>query len=171
MSSAHQITPGMTINLGSKIYKVESCIKVSVPKGTPFIKAKLRSLIDDEIIEKNFKLNQAVQEVALVEHVLEFLYPEGKDYLFLDIGTLENVLVKPDILKDKINYLKEGIRINSLFYGDSVFSVDLPQFLELMVVRCESIEDKLTVSNSTKEALLETGAKIQVPLFVEIGDI
>ncbi len=125
----------------------------------------------EEVIEKNFKLNQTIEEVSLVEHVMEFLYPEGKDYLFLDIGTLENVIVTTNILQEKINYLKEGVRLTSLFYGNTVFSVDLPQFLELMVVKCQNLEDKLKVSNSTKEALLETGAKVQVPLFVEVGDI
>ncbi|MBN2479517.1 MAG: elongation factor P [Parachlamydiales bacterium] len=171
MITSNQLTPGMTINIASKIYRVESCVKVSVSKGTAFIKAKLRNLMSEEILEKNFKLNQQIKEVSLVEHTLEYLYPEGKDYLFLDIGTLKTVIVPTAVLLDKINFLKEGIRITALFYGESVFSVELPVFLELMTVRCESIDDKLTVSNTTKEALLETGAKIQVPLFVEVGDI
>ena len=171
MTSINQLTPGMTININEKIFRVESCIKVSAAKGASFIKTKLRNLMTEEVIEKNFKLNQTIEEVSLVEHVMEFLYPEGKDYLFLDIGTLENVIVTTNILQEKINYLKEGVRLTSLFYGNTVFSVDLPQFLELMVVKCQNLEDKLKVSNSTKEALLETGAKVQVPLFVEVGDI
>jgi elongation factor P len=171
MTTSNQLTPGMTISISGKIYRVESCVKVTMPKGTPFIKTKLRDLMSEKVIEKNFKLAQALNEVFLVEHFLEYLYPEGRDYLFLDVNELEQVLVSPEILKDRISYLKEGTRLKSLFYGDSIFSVELPQFMELMVVKTESIEDKLTVSNSTKQAELETGAQIQVPLFVEVGDI
>jgi elongation factor P len=171
MTTSNQLIPGMTINVTGKIYRVESCIKVSVAKGTPFIKAKLRDLITEEIFEKNFKLNQPIKEVSLIEHKIEYLYPEGKDYLFLDIEELSQVLVKPEILADRINYLKEGIRLKALFYGASIFAVELPQFLELMVVKTNSTSAKLQIASSSKEAELETGAIIDVPLFVEVGDI
>ncbi len=171
MTTSNQISPGMTIKIGKKVYRVESSVKVTVTKGTPFVKTKLRDLMNDEVIEKNFKLDQAIEEVSLVEHPLEYLYPEGKDYLFLDIGNLEQVLVSTAVLGDAINYLKEGIQLKAMFYGDSVFSVELPQFLELMVVKTQGDESKLTMSNGTKTAVLETGAKVDVPLFIEIGDI
>jgi len=171
MSLSNQISPGMTINMNNKIYRVESCVKVNVSKGSSFIKTKLRNLMTEEVIEHNFKLNQKVQEVELIEHILEYLYVEGKNYLFLDMGNLNQVLVSPEILKDKINYLKECTKVSALFYSDSIFSIELPQFLELMVIKTTSTQEKLTVSNATKEAILETGAKIEVPLFVEVGDI
>ncbi|NGX56890.1 MAG: Elongation factor P [Candidatus Anoxychlamydiales bacterium] len=172
MTISNQLIPGMTINITTKIYRVESCIKVSVSKGSPFIKAKLRDLITDEVIEKNFKIDQVLKEVSLVEHKIEYLYPEGKDYLFLDIDDLTQILVRPEILADRINFLKEGIRLKALFYGDSIFAVELPQYLELMVVKTESNKgNKLSVSTSSKQAEVETGAKIEVPLFVEVGDI
>ena len=125
----------------------------------------------DEMIEKNFKLNQSVQDVALVERFLEYLYLEGKDYLFLDIGNLEQVLVPAEIISDKVNFLKEGIAIKAMFYGNSIFSIELPQFLELMVVKTEPSSGTVNVANATKTAILETGAKIEVPLFIESGDI
>jgi len=167
----NQIHPGMTVDLDGNIYRIESSIKVSAPKGPPFIKTKLRNLVTDELIEKNFKLNQALKEVALVEHFLEFLYPEGKDYLFLDVGTLEQVLVPSEILKEDINYLKEGVQLKAMFYGETIFSVELPQFLELMVVKTEANEESQPNAGTSKLAVLETGAKVQVPLFVETGDV
>ncbi len=112
-----------------------------------------------------------MEDVSLVEKRLEYLYLEGKDYLFLDIGNLEQVLVSAAVIVDKINYLKEGIEIKAMFYGPSIFSIELPQFLELMVVKAEVSADKMHGANATKTALLETGAKIEVPLFVESGDI
>jgi len=168
MTTANQITPGMTLNIDGKIYRVESSIKVSVAKGTPFVKTKLRNMITDETIERNFKLEQIVQEVSLLERLLEFLYPEGKEYLFLDIGNLEQVLVPSAILANQVHYLKEGIQVKAMFYGDTIFAVELPQFLEIMVVKTEGTD---AASNSTKKAVLETGAKIDVPLFIESGDV
>ena len=168
MTTANQITPGMTLNLEGKIFGVEWRVKVRVEKGTPFVKAKLRNLITEEIIERNFKLDQPVQEVSLLERALEFLYAEGKEFLFLDIGNLEQVLVPSSILAEKVGFLKEGIQVKAMFYGETIFAVELPQFLELMVVKTEpSIEG----TGTTKRALLETGAKVEVPLFVEGGDV
>jgi elongation factor P len=141
-----------------------------VAKGTPFVKTKLRNLITDETIERNFKLDQTVQEVSLLERQIEFLYPEGKEYLFLDIGNLEQVLVPSGILADKVHYLKEGIQVKAMFYGETIFAIELPQFLEIMVVKTEGSEAPAG-SSSTKKAVLETGAKIDVPLFIESGDV
>ena len=170
MTTANQITPGMTLNIEGKIFRVESSVKVTVSKGTPFVKCKLRNLITDETIEKNFKLDQSVQEVSLIERSLEFLYPEGKEYLFLDVGNLEQVHVPSNILAEKVNYLKEGIEVKAMFYGETIFAVELPQFLEIMVVKTEGSEIP-DGSASTKKAVLETGAKVDVPLFIESGDV
>jgi elongation factor P len=168
MTTANQITPGMTLNIDGKIFRVESSVKVTVAKGTPFVKTKLRNMITDETIEKNFKLDQTVQEVSLLERNLEFLYPEGSEYLFLDIGNLEQVLVPSNILSDRVHYLKEGIQVKAMFYGETIFAVELPQFLEIMVVKTDPVDSP---DRATKKAVLETGAKIDVPLFIESGDV
>ncbi|HSX03165.1 MAG TPA: elongation factor P [Rhabdochlamydiaceae bacterium] len=170
-TTSNQIIPGMTISLDGKIYRVESAVKVTVAKGNPFFKTKLKDLMTEELVEKNFKEGQAIQEVLLEERQLEFLYLEGKDYLFLDIDNLEQVLVPRHVIADKVNYLKEGIAIKAMFYGNQVFSIELPQFLEVMVAKIESAETAPSMSNATKMAVLETGARIDVPLFVEVGDI
>ena len=171
MTTSNQLAPGMTVSLDGKIYRVESCVKVTVAKGVPFIKTKLKNLLSDEMIERNFKLNQPVQDVSLAERRLEYMYLEGKDYLFLDVGNLDQVLVPSQVIGDKVNFLKEGIEMKAMFYGDSIFSVELPQFLELMVVKTEESESAVHVANATKHAILETGAKVEVPMFVESGDI
>lgn len=165
MVLSNQINPGMTLSINDKLYRVESSVKVTVPKGIPFIKVKLRDLSNQHIVEKSFKLNQVIKDVSLAERRLEFLYLEGKDYLFLDINNLEQVLVPSPIIGDKVNYLKEGVDVTASFYGDAIFAVELPQFLELMVAEIESGKE------TTRVAVLETGAKIEVPPFIEIGDI
>lgn len=165
------MTPGMTISLKGKVYRVESAVKVTVTKGVPFIKSKLKDLLTDELIEKNFKLDQEVDEVNLQERTLEYLYPEGKGYYFLDINELEGIVIPSNVIGDRINYLKEGIQITAMFYGETVFSIELPQYLELMILKTEAHESKIAVSSASKVGVLETGAKIDVPLFIEAGDI
>ena len=171
VAKTDQITQGMTISIEGKVYRVESCVKVTVTKGNPFVKTKLKNLITDEIIEKNFKVGQAVQDIALLEKKLEYLYLEGQDYLFLDVGSLEQVLVPSDVIADKVHFLKEGTEVKAVFYGETVFSVELPQFLEIMVVKTETAQASNPMGNTIKTAFLETGAKLDVPLFVESGDI
>jgi len=171
MTVSSQITPGMTLSLDGKVYRVESSVKVTVSKGVPFMKTKLKDLMEGKTVEKNFKLDQKVDEVTLTEQNLEYLYPEGKGFLFLNTDALEEVFVSSDVVGDKLHFLKEGVGVKALFYGETIFSVDLPQFLEIMVVKTESSEAKVTQANTDKVAILETGAKVTVPAFVESGDV
>jgi elongation factor P len=171
MIAGNQISPGIILSIDSKMYKVESCVKVSVAKDNPFVKTKLKDLLTGEVLEKNFKLNQTVQDVAPVERPLEYLYLEKENYLFLDISSLEQILVPFQIIGNKVNYLKEGTSLKAIFYGNAVFSIELPQFLELVVSKTEEMESALKMTNSTKIAVLETGAKVEVPVFIESGDI
>lgn len=171
MVASNNIAPGMTLSINGKLYRVESSVKVNVQKGTPFVKSKLRDLSNNEMIEKNFKPDQTVKDVTLADRRLEFLYLEGKDYLFLDIGNLEQVMVPGAIIGGNVNYLKEGVELKASFYGDTIFAVELPQFLELMVAKTEGDEPRKNAANTAKVAILETGAKIEVPPFIEVGDI
>lgn len=169
-SNLKPLQAGMTVSIGTKLYKVESCVKVTVPKGTPFLKAKLKDIQTGEIIEKNFKPEQAIKDVSLTERRLEFLYIEGKDYLFLDIGSLEQVLVPGSVVGDKTNYLKEGVEVKAAFYGETIFSFELPQFLEIMVAKVDTVNGK-NKAETVKMATLETGAKLEIPPFIDVGDI
>jgi elongation factor P len=168
MITSNQISAGITISVDDKIYRVESHGKVSPPKGNPFIKTKLRDLMSDEVVEKNFKLGHPIQDVALLDNVLEFLYLDGQDYLFLNTQNLKLTLIPANIVGDKVNYLKEGVEVKATFYGECVFSLELPQFLELMVVKTETSGNP---SNPNMFAILETGAKVETHLFIESGDI
>ncbi len=172
MVQSSQIIPGMIVSIGDKLYQVESCMKVTATKGTPFIKTKIKDLVSGKTSEKNFKPTQSVKEVSPEEKLLEFLYMEGEDFLFLDINNLEQILVPKEVIEDKVNYLKGGIELKASFYGEMIFTIELPQFLELMVSSIEEIENvDQSVSSTVRLAILETGAKVEVPPFVEPGDI
>lgn len=172
MVASSQITPGMVLSISNNLFRVESTVKVSVTKGSPFIKMKLKNLKTNRTVEKNFKPSQAVKEVSYVEKELEFLYMEGKDYMFLDIEDLQQILVPSDVVGGRMNFLKEGVELTARVYGDTILSLELPQFLELMVVKTEDEDgENIPVSNATKTAILETGAKVEVPPFIVTGDI
>lgn len=171
MTKSNQITPGMTISLNDNIYRVESSVKVTVAKGVPFIKTRLKDIVTEELLEKSFQIDAEIDEVKLNERRIEYLYLEGKQHLLLDVDTLDQVVVDAAVIGDKVDYLKEGVILKALFYGDTIFSVELPNFLELMVVKTEELEMSSPMSASNKLAILETGAKIEVPLFIESGDI
>ena len=168
MVSSSQLAAGTIIRIGNKMYRVESCVKVTVAKGTPFVKTKLRELTNNKVVEKNFKLDQNVEEVSLNERPVEFLYVEGKDYLFLDTKNLEQVLIPRTIVGSAVNYLKEGMGMVAAYYGDKVFSIELPQFLELIISKIDQGKGE---HEGSRAALLETGARIEVPPFIEVGDI
>ena len=176
MTIAKQISAGMTLSIPNAngdedIFRVESQpVPVTVAKGNPLLKITLRNLFTDEIIEKKFKPDQTVQEVSQVDRTLEFLYPEGDKYLFLDIWNLSQVPVPASILGEDVHFLKEATQITAKFFGHRIFSCELPQFLELMVVKTEG-GDHASGSGATKIAHLETGKKIVVPLFIESGDM
>lgn len=171
MAISNNLQPGMIISVGNKLFKVESSVKVTVPKGTPFIKAKMKDLETNKIVEKNFKLDQSIKEVSLISRPLEYLYMEGKDYLFLDVDSLEQVLVPNQVVEARSNYLKEGVEVAASFYGENIFAVELPQFIELMVSKTEDEQGVAANAGANKIAVLETGARIEVPSFIEAGDI
>lgn len=171
MVTANNLSPGMTISIGSKLYRVESSVRVTVPKGKPFIKTKLRDLSTDKESEKNFKPDQEVKDIHLVERSLEYLYPENKGHVLLDIDQLVTVIGSPSVIGDKINFLKEGTEVKGSFFGEELFAIELPQFLELMVAKTDGDDDHNPLTNDMKTALLETGAEVQVPSFIGVGDI
>lgn len=171
MVASNQLTPGMVLSLDKELYRVDSSVKVTLAKGKPFIKTKLRGLKKGKVVEKNFQTGQELEEVDLSKRQLEYLYLEGKSFLFLDIGNLEQVLVPADVMADQVHFLKEGVAIEATFYGETVFSIELPQFLELMVAQTEPQSEERQIANQTKEAILETGATVDVPRFIETGDV
>jgi elongation factor P len=170
MATAAQITAGMVLSLENELYRVESLQKTPATKQQKAtIKTKLRSLANDRLLEHTFLGDDQIEQVSLQERHLEFLYLEKGQYCFLDVESLEQVQIEPAVIGNSGLYIKEAIQIRATFYGSSVFSIELPQYLELIVEDVvESLQELLT---TMKVAVLETGAKVQVPPFIEIGDI
>lgn len=173
-TTASQLAPGMMIKLADgAIYLVESAVRVSLAKGVAVIKAALKQLATTEIVEQNFKPEQQVEEVHLAEKKFEYLYVDQGKHLFLDVQDLELIHIVPQVIGEKVNYLKEGIEVMAQLYDELIYSVQLPQFLELMVVKVEEKRPNASASITQHEnlALLETGMKVAVPSYVGSGDV
>lgn len=170
MTIAKHISVGMTLLIDGDIYRVEQHPKTVPVKGLQLINVSLRNLVSDQLIEKRFKPDQTVQEVTPVQKQLEFLYPEGNEYKFLDISSLDIIGVPANKLGNKIYFLKEGIKLNAVYYAETYFSGELEPILELMVVKTEAA-DIGAGSSATKVAQLETGVRILVPRFIESQDV
>lgn len=170
MILASQLNAGMTIALNGNYYRVESAAKVSVQKTLPLVRVKLHNVLSDEVIEKTFKPSQKLEEITISDHKLEYLYPQEKQYVFLDINTLDLITVSKEIIGDAVLFLKEGTEVKATCFGASIFSIELPQFLELMVASAGSIK-KTSHDGATRLIKLESGAELEVPSFVEAGDI
>lgn len=171
MVQSNQVTPGMVLSIDGELLRVDSNVKVTLPKGAPFMKARLAHLRTGEVLEKNFKLNQELEEVQLKKCSLEFLYVEKDQFLFLDIDTLDQVFVPEKVVEKQVNFLKEAVVVRATFYGDQVFNLELPQFLELMVTDTQTIENGEEMTGLNKLATLETGAQVRIPPFVASGDV
>jgi elongation factor P len=169
MILASQLTAGTTILLSKKPYRVDSVVKMTLHKTNPIIKAKLEQLETHTFVEKNFRPTQELEDATLEEHKLQFLYVEDKGFVFLDMGTLDLRKVSQDALGSQTRYLKEGVDVKATCYGETILAIEIPQFLELMVSSVEVKEDKKR--GSLRTAVLETGARLEVPPFVEAGDV
>lgn len=164
------LTPGMAVKLDNQLHLVESVVKVTVPKGRSFIKVRFKDLTTEKITEKNLEENQKIEEAILVKKKIEYLYKEENDYLFLDVATLEQILIPQEIIGKKIHFLKEGTDVSAMFCGTSIFSIELPQFLEIQVIKTDTIGSEQSTGGH-KHATLETGATMTVPSFIESGDV
>lgn len=171
MVSSSQLSQGMTVKIGTCLYQVEDVTKVTVTKGSPFIKCTLLDLATGKTKEKNFKPTEKLEDIHLEKRKLEFLYAEGKQFLFLSCDSLDQILVDKKVISSDSSFLKEGVIVGASCMEDQVYAIELPRFLEFMVTRTDLVDDSMPVSNATKTAILETGAQVEVPPFIEVGDV
>ena len=139
-------------------------------KGGAFVRTKLKNLVTGRVVDKNFRAGEKVGKPDLEEKSMQYLYAEGRQYYFMDNQTYEQTFLTEDQLGDSKNFLQENITISVLLYQGEPIGVDLPIFVELEITKTEPGVRGDTASGGTKPATVETGAVIQVPLFLNEGD-
>jgi elongation factor P len=171
MIAATQIKRGMTIKLNAELYRVFSFQHITPGNWRGMVQTKLKSIKTGSIIEHRFRSEDRVEQAYLETHEMEFLYSDGTDYHFMNTETFEQVHLQADFLEDTIPYLIPNIKLQVEFYEGRAIGVDLPASVELRVVSTEPALRGATVSNVNKPATLETGLVIQVPPFVNQGEL
>jgi elongation factor P len=171
MVTSNDFKTGMTILLEGNIYQVIEFLHVKPGKGAAFVRTKLKNLNSGNTVEKTFRAGEKVEQAILDRREMQYLYNDGKEYTFMDNESYEQMgLSKETIGENQVLYLKENMTISVLMHGAKILGVDLPTHVELEVIDTPPSEKGNTASGGTKPATLETGAQVQVPFFVEIGN-
>ncbi len=171
MATTADFRNGMTFQMEGELWKVLEFLHVKPGKGGAFVRTKLRRLSDGAVIENTFRAGEKIVEVKIIARSMQFLYESNGLYYFMDEETYEQHPLSTELLKEAVPYMKENTTVKVLWYEEKPLWVEVPQFVELEVVRTEPGVRGDTATGGSKPAELETGATVQVPLFVDVGDV
>lgn len=162
----------MTIKLDGTLYTITYFQHVKPGKGGAFVRTKLKNVLSGAVIERTFRAGEKVEEVRLEHRPVQYSYTDGQLFYFMDQQTFEMIPLSEDVIgDDQLRYLKENMECEGLVYDDGVIAVELPNFVELEIVETDPGVRGDTAQGGTKPAKLETGAVVQVPLFLNQGDV
>ena len=140
-------------------------------KGGAFVRTKLKNVITGRVLDRTFRSGEKIEVVKLEDREMQYLYSEEDLYIFMDQETFDQINIPGEVLGDDAKFMKEGEIIKVYLHEDKPIITELPNFINLKIVECEPGLKGDTVSNVTKPATLETGAVVQVPLFIEEGEV
>lgn len=166
--SSNDFKTGMSIEMDGQPYKVVEFLHVKPGKGAAFVRSKLKNFLTGNTVEKTWRAGETVELASVENNDSQFTYTDGADYVFMNMSTYEEVRIPED--KSWSKYLKEGMDVQVLMWNGNVISVDLPNTVELEVVETDPGVKGNTAQGGSKPATLETGAVIQVPLFIQQGE-
>ena len=168
--SINDVKSGLTVLVEGEIYQIIEFQHVKPGKGAAFVRVKLRNLRTSNVLEKTFRGDEKIEEAYIEERKLQYQYTTGDMYHFMAQDNYEELAISKDTLGNKVKFLKDNIEVTSYSYKDEVLSVNLPNFIECSIKHTEPGIKGDTAKSGTKPAEIETGAIIQVPLFVDIDD-
>lgn len=160
----------MVIRYNNELYTVTEFHHVSPGNWRAFVRVRLKNLKNGRVIEQRFRAGEDIDAVRVEHQTWQFLYIDGDDYVFMNTETYDQQPVSKERLGDGVKFLKEQDEVEMLIDGETIIAIELPNFLELKVESAEPGVRGDTANNVTKPATLETGAVINVPLFVNPGD-
>ena len=171
MPTTSDIKNGVVLLQDGKRMKVLEFLHVKPGKGNAFVRTKLRDLQSGKIIEKRFNAGAKIELIRIEAKEMQYLYKDGDNHVFMDNHTYDQVNILDDVIGDKINYLKAGQNVDILFDDQIIIDIRLPAHVNLEVVSTEPGEKGNTATGATKPAELETNYSVNVPLFIDTGDI
>ncbi len=169
MISAGEFRNGITFEFEGNVYQVVEFQHVKPGKGAAFVRTKMKNVITGSVVERTFNPTEKVEKAHIERKDMEYLYEDGGLYYFMD-QDYEQIPLSQDQLGDALKFVKENMTVTMLSYKGNVFAVEPPTFVELEVTATEPGVKGNTASNVTKPATVETGATINVPMFINEGD-
>jgi elongation factor P len=170
MYQTNEFRKGLKVEIDGEPFLMVEAQFVKPGKGQAFTRTKLKSLISGNVIDRTYKSGEKVPKAAVEESDMQFLYMAGEDYNFMDLGTYETIDNTKDQLDDAWKWLRESLVVQVLMYKGLPISIELPNFVELEVTYCEPGVKGDTAQGATKVAELESGATVNVPLFINQGE-
>lgn len=172
MADTSDFKTGMAFQMDGDTWTLMEFQHVKPGKGGAFVRTKLRKVKTGQVLEKTFRSGEKIEPVFLEKVKMQFLYKQGTEAVLMDLDSYEQIPVEMATLGDQAEFLKEDMEIISLQVKDEVLGYELPNFVELEVVETDPGERGNTVSGgATKPAKLESGATVQVPFHINIGDV
>ncbi|NMA50469.1 MAG: elongation factor P [Mollicutes bacterium] len=166
----NDIKNGMTIIMDGALYLIQEFQHVKPGKGPAFIRIKLKNLKTGAITEETYNTNIKVQRAHIDKTSVQYLYSSGNSYTFMNNETYEQIEVPVSKLQDNIKFIKEGIDISIDFYDGEIIGITLPEKVEYEIIETEPAVKGNTTTNANKDATIETGYVVKVPLFITKGE-
>jgi len=163
---------GMVLDIDGQLFQMTYFQHVKPGKGGAFVRSKLKNVKTGAVIDRTWNAGERVKDVRLERRAIQFSYADGHFYHFMDMRTFDDVMITDEVIgEQQMKYLKEGMECEGLVHNETVLLVDLPNFVELKITRTDPGVRGDTATGGTKPATLETGATVQVPLFLEEGEV
>jgi elongation factor P len=169
--STNDLKNGMTLDLPEGLFAVVEFQHVKPGKGGAFVRTKLKNVRTGAVIERTYRADEKLEQAIIDKRDMQFLYRDGTEYVFMDTSSYEQLQVPSPSLGEAAQYLKESDEAVLQIYNDEIVGVDLPAAVELTVTETEPGIQGDRVSGARKPATLQTGLVVQVPLFVNTGDL
>lgn len=168
--SINEIKSGVTILVDNVVYVVVDAQHVKPGKGSAFVRARLRNMKNSNIQEKTFRGDEKIEQAFVEDRKLQYQYKSGHLYHFMDQDNFEEIVVQQESIGENTKFLKDNLEVLGYFYKNEALTVNLPNFIEVKIINTEPGVKGDTAKSGTKPAEIETGATIQVPLFIDVGD-
>jgi len=166
-----QFRNGLKLELDGEPFTMIYFQHVKPGKGGAFVRTKVKNLKTGRVLDRTFRAGERVEEADVEEKTMQYLYQDGENYVFMDTQSFEQIPFTPEQLGDARKFLKENLEVSVVLWRGRPIGVELPSFIEATVTRCDPGIKGDTASGATKPATLETGAVLQVPLFIKEGDV
>ena len=170
MYETSDLRKGTKIEIDGEPFVIVEAHFVKPGKGNAFTRCRIKIMVSGNTSERTWKSGEKIDECRLEERGMEFLYHEGGQYHFMDTGNFEQIALNDDPVGDAGNWLTENLPVSVLLHNGKAISIDLPNFVELDIANCEPAVKGDTKTNAMKQAILTTGAKVMVPMFVDNGE-